>query len=138
MSRIGDKLIFQTERIDWNPGSIRIKSGNIEGGMWNEDSWYYDLTWLDVNVSWQNIEEDWNITVSSNYNGVGLYEYVQDNYSYSISNDTVYFNLTGTQSMTIGFENFGIHFSDDVNASGWVNISSGNGSLIIDKSDFWF
>ena len=48
-----------------------------------------------------------------------------------ISWGTIFFQVTGTQSMTIGFDNFGIHFTDDVNASGWVNTSTGEGVLII-------
>ncbi|MFV0267203.1 MAG: hypothetical protein ACK5HT_08705 [Draconibacterium sp.] len=134
----GERIVFQTKRKIRNSGILRLKSGDVEGGMWSEDAWYYDLTWLDVDVSWQDTGDALNINVSSSYNGVSLYQYVQDNFSYSTSGDTIYFNVTGTQSMTIGFDNFGIHFTDDVNASGWVNTSTGEGSLTIDKSDYWF
>jgi len=134
-----DKFVFQTIRKkNRNLGAIRLKSGDVEGGLWSEDAWYYDLTWLDVDVSWQDTGDDLNINISSSYNGVSLYSYVQDNFSYSTSGDTIFFDVTGTQSMTIGFDNFGIHFTDDVNASGWVNTSTGEGGITIDKSDYWF
>ncbi|MBN2779343.1 MAG: hypothetical protein JXR36_17060, partial [Bacteroidales bacterium] len=134
-----DEFVFQTIRKEnRNLGSIRLKSGDVEGGMWSEDAWYYDLTWLDVDVSWQDTGDALNINISSSYNGVSIYEYAQDNFTYSTSGDTIFFDVTGNQSMTIGFENFGIHFTDDVNASGWVNTSTGEGVLTIDKSDYWF
>ena len=130
-------MVFQTKR-SVKHTLTRLKSGPLESenGMWNGEQWYYDLTWLDVDVAWQ--DKGNQVTISSNYNGVNIYSYSQDNYTYRTSGDTIYFQVTGTQSMTIGFENFGIHFTDDVNASGWINTSSGDGQVKIDKSDYWF
>lgn len=138
MNKDKDKLVFQTIRKERNIGVMRLKSKPVEGGMVNKESWYYDLTWLNVSVSWQDTGDERDVNISSNYNGVGFYNYEQNNSTYSTSGDTIFYEIHGTQSSTIGFDNFGIHFKDDVNASGWINTKTGEGTVNIDKSDYWF
>ena len=117
--------------------SPRLKNGTVESAIWGESEWFFNLTWLSADIGYQS--DNQNVTITSDFSGISLFNYVQDQSTYEISGDTIYYQFSGTATMSLTIGGFGIQSNSGVNASGWVNTSTGEGQMSIDTNNgYWY
>lgn len=106
----------------------RLRSGSLEfGGVWSMEEWYYNYTYMNVNISGNKNQLD----INSYFSGVSVWTYEQISSSYSIDETVVNFHIDGLGSTTLGFDKFGLHFNVNIDIDGYINTSTENGEMTI-------
>lgn len=134
---IGDKVIASTINNNLQNGISlsRLKSGSNE----STSSWFYDLTWYNVSVTYNNNGGSiGNVSVNGTYTGLSLYSYTQTSSTSSVQDGIISFQTYGYE--THEWSIMGVSFSEtrSIQTSGSYNTYTGKGSVNLSGNGYWF
>jgi hypothetical protein len=141
------KKVFQiTKNKNGGQATLKHSLGNASPRLkvWAEDStgnetvrdWFYNLTWLDVNVTWQ--EQNGHITnidVSSQPVGLTVWEFTDTVGSVYTQGSQIHFDLQVYGNIGFGVGEFDGFFYGSGSASGWIDTQTGESSL--NANGYW-
>lgn len=137
---IGDKVFVSTNKKKHPNGfSVPRLKGNNNESMDSMDSWFYDLTWYDILITY-DLKGDSinNISVNGTYTGLSLYTYSQSKSTVSEEDGIITFKTYGYE--TCNWNILGITFSETraIKTSGTYNTNTGTGSVDLSDNGYWF
>lgn len=109
-------------------GPKRLKIGTEDEGGWETlTDWFYNLTWLNVDVSWGPGLSD--INVSSNPVGLTIFEFDNTPTQVRTEGSRIYFDIIIYGNFEFSVGDFNGYFYGSGTASGWIDTSTGESSL---------
>jgi hypothetical protein len=133
---IGDKVFASTttKNLQNSVSLTRLKSGSIE----STSSWFYDLTWYNVSISYNNNGGSFSdISINGNYTGLSLYTYSQTSSTSSVQDGIISFQTYGYE--THQWSIMGVSFSETraIRTSGTFNTNTGIGTVNLSGNGYW-